>query len=454
MVYHSGMHRKSSDKNPVTLFAVTNYRDIRKRFGIKERNRRGHIYIIGKTGTGKSTLIQNMVISDIRDGNGLALIDPHGDLAESALDFVPKSRIKDVIYFNPADIEYPIPFNPLESAHPDHHHLVTSGLISVFKKIWSEFWGPRLEHILRNSIMTLLEYRGSTLLDIPRLLTDKEFRKGVVGRVTNQQVRDFWLFEYEKYSAWLRSEAISPILNKVGQFLTSAPLRNIVGQKKNSFRLRKAMDDGKVLIVNLAKGRIGEENCSLLGAMIVTRLWLAALSRADLPERDRRPFYLYVDEIHSFLTLSFADILSEARKYGLNLAFAHQYIEQLDEKVKAAIFGNVGTIISFRVGIEDAKHLAGEFYPVFNESDLVNLPNHHIYLKLMIDGATSQPFSAITLPAPIGKNSCKQEVIGLSQERYSRPRKEVEREILFNPALPKEIYSRQLRILPETRDNG
>ncbi|MBW1716110.1 MAG: type IV secretion system DNA-binding domain-containing protein, partial [Deltaproteobacteria bacterium] len=284
-----------------------------------------------------------MVASDIKAGSGLALIDPHGDLAEDILRLVPKRRIEDVIYFNPADMEYPIAFNPLEKVGRDYRHLVTSGLISVFKKVWSEFWGPRLEHILRNSIMTLLEYPGSTLLDIPRLLTDKEFRKQVLQSLTHQQVREFWLYEFEKYSAWLRSQAISPILNKVGQFLTSIPLRNIVGQNKNTFRLRKVMDEGKILIANLAKGRIGEDNCSLLGAMLVTQIQLAALSRTDLPESKRRAFCLYVDEIHNFLTLSFADILSEARKYGLNLVLAHQYIEQLDERIRAAIFGNAGT---------------------------------------------------------------------------------------------------------------
>jgi len=383
------MQNQNNTNSPITPIAVTNYRDIRKRFGIKEKNRRGHLYIIGKTGTGKSTLVENMAISDIGGGNGLALIDPHGDLSENVLSFMPRRRAKDVIYFNPGDVEYPVPFNPLESGHPDQHHLVSSGLISIFRKIWPEFWGPRLEHILRHSILTLLEYQNGTILDIPKLLTDKEFREEVIRKVNNQQVRNFWFSEFEKYSAWLRSEAISPILNKVGQFLASVPLRNIVGQKENTFNLRKVMDEGKILVVNLAKGRIGEDNCSLLGSMMMTKIWLAALSRADTPETKRKPFYLYVDEFHNFMTLSFADILSEARKYGLHLALAHQYIEQLDEKIKGAIFGNVGTIISFRVGIDDAKQLAGEFYPVFNENDLINLPNYHIYLKLMIDGTTS-----------------------------------------------------------------
>lgn len=424
------MRKENKAKNSITSFAITNYRDIRKRFGIKEKNREGHMYILGKTGTGKSTLIENMVISDIKKGKGFALIDPHGDLVKDVLHFIPKGRIKDVIYFNPADIEYPVAFNPLERVHPDHYHLVASGLISVLKKIWPDFWGPRLEHILRHSLLTLLEHPKSTLLDMPRLLTDKEFRKGILARITNQQIREFWFFEFEKYSAWLRSKAISPILNKIGQFLASIPLRNIVGQKENTFDLREVMDEGKILIVNLAKGKIGEDSSSLLGAMIVTKIQLAALSRADLEEKNRRPFYLYVDEIHNFLTLSFADILSEARKYGLNLILTHQYIEQLDEKIRAAIFGNVGTIISFRVGTEDAKYLAREFHPVFDETDLINLPNYHIYLKLLVNGVASRAFSAITLPPPERKTSYKKEVIELSRVRYARPRKEVEREIL------------------------
>ncbi len=418
---------KHSD-NPLTPLAVTNYRDIRMLFGIKEKNRRGHIYIVGKTGTGKSTLIKNMVVSDIRDGHGIALVDPHGDLAEDILNFIPEERIEDVIYFNPADLEYPIPFNPLETGHPDYHHLMTSGLISVFKKIWPEFWGPRMEHIMRHAIMTLLERPGSTLLDLPRLLTDQEFQKAAVKNIRNPQVKTFWANEFGKFSGYLKSEAVSPILNKVGQFLASSPVRNILGQKKNSFRFRRAMDEGKIIIVNLAKGKIGEDNCALLGALLVTQIQSAAMSRANIEEHQRKSFYLYVDEIQNFLTLSFADVLSEARKYGLHLVLAHQYIDQLDPRIRSAIFGNVGTIISFRVGSEDARHLAGEFYPVFNQSDLVNLPNHHIYLKLMIDGVTSQPFSAITLMPPEIKVSFKDAVIDASRKKYARLRAEVERE--------------------------
>jgi len=438
------MSHTNNDNNQITPFAVTDYRDIKKIFGVKQKNRRGHMYIVGKTGTGKSTLIENLAISDIKMGYGLALIDPHGDLAEDILHFIPKKRIGDVVYFNPGDLEYPIAFNPLERVPSDYHHLVVSNIISVFKKIWSGFWGPRLEHILRHSLFTLLEYPNSTLLDLPRLLTDKEFRKEVLEHITHKQVKDFWLFEFEKYSAWLKSEAISPILNKMGQFLTSLPLRNIVGQKENTFNLRNLMDEGKILIVNLAKGKIGEENCSLLGAMVVTKIQLAALSRADLSEDKRRPFYLYVDEIHNFITLSFADILSEARKYELNLILAHQYIEQLDEKISAAIFGNVGTLISFRVGAEDAKYLAREFSPVFDESDLINLPNHHIYLKLMIDGQISQPFSAITLPLADKMKSYKKKIIEISRKGYARPRIQVEKEIFNHSSNKTRFYGSRL----------
>ena len=436
----------NNNKNPITPFAVTDYRDIQKKFGIKEKNRRGHIYIIGKTGTGKSTLIKNMAISDIKSGKGLALIDPHGDLTEDVLNFIPKKRVKDVVYFNPGDLEYPIAFNPLEKVPKDFHHLVVSGVISTFKKIWAEFWGPRLEHILRFSVLTLLEYPGSTLLDLPKLLTHKEFRQEVLKHITSSQVREFWFYEFEKYSAWLRSEAISPILNKIGQFLISLPLRNIVGQKENTFDIRTLMDKRKILIVNLAKGKIGEENCALIGAMIVTKIQLAALSRVNLKENNRKPFYLYVDEIHNFLTLSFADILSEARKYGLNLTLAHQYIEQLDEKLRAAIFGNVGTLISFRVGAGDAKYLAKEFSPVFCECDLVNLHNHHIYLKLMIDGKTSQAFSAITLPPFEKKHSYKAEIIKNSRNNFSRKRSQVEKEVLYRAPSSSNSHEQQLPI--------
>jgi hypothetical protein len=436
----------SDEHNPITPFAITDYRDIRRRFGIKRKNRRGHMYVVGMTGTGKSTLIRNMVSHDIEAGYGVALIDPHGDLAEEVLDSVPASRIDDVIYLNPADLEYPVGFNPLERVAPDQRYLVASGIISTLRKVWADFWGPRLEHILRNALLALLENPDSTLLDLPRLLTDERFRELAVSRVKHPQVRAFWLNEFAKYSAWMRSEAVSPILNKVGQFLTSIPLRNIVGQRTSALNFRTIMDTGKIFIVNLAKGQIGEDNCRLLGAMLVTQIQIAAQSRADLPEGQRRPFYLYVDEFHDFLTLSFADILSASRKYGLNLVLAHQHLAQLDEKVRAAVLGNVGTVISFRVGVEDAELLAKAFYPVFGESDLVNLPNHCIYLKLLIDGAPSEPFSAITLPPQTRNTSHKQTIIDQSRRQYARPRREVEQVMVaFGP--PPDPPSSQRRLI-------
>ena len=416
------MHTYDHDNNDVTPFAVTSFRDIKQRFGIRTKNRRGHMYIIGQTGTGKTTLIHNMVVSDIQRGRGVGLVDPHGDLAESVLDFVPANRIHDVVYLNPADLDYPVAFNPLESVEPDRRHLVASGIIGTLKKVWPDFWGPRLEHILRHALLTLLEYRGSTLIDLPRLLTDKDFRDKVVAGLHHPQLQQFWAMEFGKYSTWMRSEVASPILNKMGQFLVSLPLRNIVGQRKNTFDFRDLIDSGKILIVNLAKGRVGEDNCSLLGAMIVTKLQLAALSRADIPEPERTPFYLYVDEMHNFVTQAFAEILSEARKYGLNLILAHQYVHQLDEDVRCAVMGNVGTIVSFRIGIEDAQYLARDFKPVFSDLDLVGLPNHHIYLKLLIDGMPSKPFSAFTLPPTPRGVSYKNQVIEASRRSYAKPR--------------------------------
>jgi type IV secretory pathway TraG/TraD family ATPase VirD4 len=342
---------------------------------------------------------------------------------------VPQNRIDDVIYFNATDLEYPIAFNPLQQAAPDKRYLIASGLISVFKKIWSEFWGPRMEHILRHSLLTLLDLPGSTLLDLQRLLTDNEFRKELLHHVTQEAVRKFWVAEFEKYSAWLKSEATAPILNKIGQFLTSLPLRNIIGQRNNTFDLRTLMDDGKILIVNLSKGKIGEDSCSLLGAILVTEIQLAALSRADIEEEKRRPFYLYVDEVHNFLTTSVADMLSESRKYALSVSAATQHSSQLDEKVQSAILGNVGTLIAFRIGVEDAELLAEEFYPVFSKNDLLNIPNHNIYLKLMIDGVTSTPFSGMTLPIPSRINSWADEIISTSRARYGRHRIETLAEI-------------------------
>ena len=315
------------DRTPV---GITNWRNKEQPFSIKDADRFGHIYVIGKTGVGKSTLLMNMAISDIQKGKGLCVIDPHGDIAESILHYVPEERIDDVIYFNPKDIEFPVAFNPLKAVHPDYHHLVASGLISTFKKIWADSWGPRLEYVLRFALLSLLEYPDATLLDIQPLLTDMYFRNRVLTYVTNEHTLQFWRNEFDKYSPALRSEVISPILNKTGVFLTSIHLRNIVGQKIRGFRVQEVLDKEKILIANLSKGEIGEESASLLGSILITSIQLAALYRSTQKEHERKPFYLYVDEMHSFVSLSFIDILSEARKYKLSLFLSHQYIEQIN----------------------------------------------------------------------------------------------------------------------------
>ena len=386
------------DDDKLTFCAETNFRDQRKKFGIRKRDRRYHTYVVGKTGVGKSTLLLNMIKQDIENGEGMALLDPHGDLVEKTLDTSPLSRIKDIIYLNPQDKERILYFNPLEVLNPSESHLVVSSLVSAFKKIWHDSWGPRLEYILRNTLSTLVEFSGATLIDLQRILQDRTFRMNLVSRLTNEQLKNFWLNEFEKYSPYFQQEAISPIQNKIGQFLNNPILREIVSQPKSSFNIREIMDSGKIFLVNLSKGKIGEDSASLLGAMLIAKMGLTALSRQDIPEEQRRDFYLYVDEFQSFATSSFADILSEARKYHLNLILANQYLDQIDEKVRDAIFGNVGTIISFKVGLEDAKFLAEEFYPVFNQDDIINLPCYNIYLKLMINSKTSKPFSADSLP--------------------------------------------------------
>jgi len=417
-------------EDEITYFAETNFRNQRIKFGIKKDDRRRHLYVIGKTGMGKTVLLENMTISDILAGNGVAVVDPHGEYAEKMLDFIPSNRINDVIFFNPQDIDYPISFNVMEKVPLEHRHLVASGLVGVFQKIWADSWGPRLEYVLRNAILALLEYPGSTLLGIMRMLVDKVYRKKVVSKLTDPVVKSFWVDEFSRYPDRFQSEAVAPIQNKVGQFLSSPLIRNIVGQTKSKIDLREVMDKQKILILNLSKGAIGEDASHLLGAMMITKIQLAAMSRVDMPESERKDFYLYVDEFQNFATESFANILSEARKYRLNLIMAHQYITQMNEVVRDAVFGNVGTLISFRIGAADAEFLEKEFEPVFTANDLVNLPKYNIYLKLMIDGITSDAFSAITLP-PFSKpkKSYREKIIRLSRERYSVSRKVIEEKI-------------------------
>lgn len=388
----------------ITPIGITNYRNTNQCFGIRDKDRLQHLYVIGKSGTGKSTLLENMAISDIERGNGICVIDPHGDIATDLLKYIPDSRKSDLVYLNATNLGQPIAFNPLRAVHPRYHDLVASGLISTFRKIWGDSWGPRLEYILKYALLTLLCVPNATLLDIQPLLTDSASRKNALGYVKEEHIVAFWEKEFDKYTPRLRNEAIAPILNKTGLFITSSALRKIVGQKMNSFRLSQVLDKGKILIVNVSKGQIGEDASSLIGAMLINSIQLAALYRASQEEKERKPFYLYIDECHSFVTLSFANILAEARKYGLSLFLAHQYTEQMDERVRAAIFGNVGTIITFRVGAADAELLEKEFFPVFTRDDFVNLPRYTMYLKLMISGGTSAPFSAISLPRKAKSN--------------------------------------------------
>lgn len=416
--------------NEIIFFGLTNFRNQRRKFGIKTDDRRRHVYVLGKTGMGKTTLLENMIVADIRAGHGVAYVDPHGDTAEKILDFVPPHRINDVIYFNPSDMEFPIGFNPLETVDVTHKHLVASGLMGVFKKIWPDVWSARMEYILNNTILALLDYPGSTLLGITRLLADKMYRKRVIAKIKDPLVKSFWANEFARYTDKFAQEAIAPLQNKVGQFLSSVLIRNIVAQVKSRLNIRQVMDERKILIMNLSKGKIGEDNSRLLGGMLITKLQMAAMERVDIPnEKDRQDFYLYVDEFQNFATESFANILSEARKYRLNLIVAHQYIEQLDEKVRAAVFGNVGTLITFRIGATDAEFLAKEFAPYFTEEDLVNLTKFEIYLKLMIDGVASSPFSAATMPPIFESFSTRDKVIKVSRERYAEPRAQIEEKV-------------------------
>lgn len=423
------MRYEHDHENDVIYFAKTNFRNQMRTFGIKTDDRRRHTYVIGKTGMGKTTLLENMILSDIYAGHGCAYIDPHGDTSEKLLDYIPSWRINDVVYFNPSDLEHPIGFNILESVNEEMKHLVAAGMMGVFKKIWENVWSARMEYILNNTILALLDTPGTTLLGINRMLSDADYRKEIVMNVKDPIVKQFWVKEFESYQSKFATEAVAPIQNKVGQFLSAAIIRNIVAQAQSTLNIRKIMDDQKIFIVNLSKGRIGEDASRLLGGMIITKIQMAAMERVDMPEEDRQDFYMYVDEFQNFAVESFAAILSEARKYRLNLIMAHQYIAQLTEEVRDAVFGNVGTIISFRVGSPDAQFMEDEFMPRFTPEDIINLPKYSIYLKLMIDGVTSMPFSATTLP-PIGRvTGSEQKVVEQSRERYGGNRQNIEEHV-------------------------
>jgi len=416
--------------NEINFFGETTFRNQRKKFGIKVDDRRRHVYAVGKTGMGKTVMLKNMAIQDIQQGKGIGFIDPHGEAAEELLDFVPPDRINDVIYFNPADLEHPIAFNIMEKVGVEHRHLVASGLMGVFKKIWPDVWSARMEYILNNCILALLECPETTLLGVNRMLADAEYRKKIVEKITDPVVKAFWVQEFARYTQRYEVEATAAIQNKVGQFISVPIIRNIIGQVKSLIDMRKLMDEGKILIANLSKGRVGEDNSRLLGALLITKLQLAAMSRVDLPEQARKDFFLYVDEFQNFATESFVNVLSEARKYRLALILGHQYIAQMDETVRDAVFGNVGTLIVFRVGAEDAEFLEREFTPEFTAEDLVNLTKYNVYLKLMIDGISGRPFSAETLsPFLELEKSNKEKIIKVSRERYGTPRRDIEEKI-------------------------
>ncbi len=419
----------------ITYLGITTYRDKNQLFGIKRKDRRQHVYLLGKSGTGKSVLMFNMILQNILNGEGVCVVDPHGELIEGVLSAIPKDRMEDVIYFNPADTEHHIGFNVLELIDPQYKHLVASGLMGIFTKIWANAWSARMEYILNNCILALLDTPGTTLLGIPRMLVDKDYRQKIIANLKDPVIKSFWVHEYESWQDKFRNEAISAIQNKVGQFLSTSIIRNVVGQSVSTINIFDIMNKGEIFLVNVSKGRIGEDNSALLGGMIITKIQLAAMERVRIPEDQRKDFYLYVDEFQNFVTDAFAGILSEARKYRLNLTIAHQYTAQLvsdkSTAVRDAVFGNVGTMIVFRVGSDDADFLENEFDPEFTPQDIVNLPNYKIYLKLMIDGVTSRPFSAKTLPQLIksGNKEVEEEVIRNSRERYCKTKEVVEQEI-------------------------
>jgi type IV secretory pathway TraG/TraD family ATPase VirD4 len=374
------------------------FRNDRRIFGIKREDRFAHVYAIGKTGTGKSTLLERMALQDLSHRNGFALIDPHGDLAERIVSHIPPERRDDVIYLNAADPLQPWGYNPLRHVHPDYIALAASGLMEVLKKMWPDAWGVRMEHILRNVLMALLEQPAATMHDILRIFSDKTFRKEVARSLRNEAVRRFLEKEFERFSFGYRADGVAPIQNKVGAFLADPILNRIVTAPERDLHVRQIMDEGKVLIVNLAKGRIGDDSSSLLGGLLVTTIGLAAYTRADTPSHERRDFFVYIDEFQSFTTLALANMLSELRKYRVGFTMAHQYLHQLEPDIRHAVLGNAGTMLSFRLGAEDAPFVAREFQARFDDLDLMQLENYHFYLKLMIDGMPSRPFSAATLP--------------------------------------------------------
>lgn len=415
---------KEGEKDDYNFFAKTEFKNKEQIFGIKTDDRRKHFYIVGKTGAGKSTLIANMAIDDIRRGRGIGIIDPHGDLCDIVLDYIPKRRVADVVYLEPFDRERPFRLNVLEVKNKQQKELVASGIVSIFYKIYGQSWGPRLEYILRNVILTLLEIPGASLVEILQLLSDEKYRKAVIPNIQDPVIKNFWTGEFDKMPDRLKAEAVSPIQNKVGQFVSNKMIRNIIGHPSSTIDLTEIMDSGKILLLNLSQGKLGEDSAALLGAMIITQIQLAAMGRSFQAESERRDFSLYVDEFQNFATNSFIKILSEARKYRLSLILANQYIDQLDEDVSKAIFGNVGTLMTFVVGARDAMLLSKEFGQIYTDNDMVSLGKYETIVKLSIDGQMSAPFPATTLPLPSTKNDNREKIVRLSKEKYGRPVKD------------------------------
>lgn len=416
---------------PINFIGQTTFRDKLQNFGIKSPDRRHHMYLLGKTGTGKSTLVKNMVIQDLRNQQGVGLIDPHGDLVEDILEHIPKSRTNQIIYFDPLDPDNAPGLNILEAKSDEEKQLVASSLISVFKHIWRDSWGPRLEHLLFNAVLALMDTPNSTLLGVYRMLIDQSYRQTIIKQIKDPIVKLFWVEDFENYPLKFQKEVISPVQNKIGQLLSSSPIRNIVGQIKSTIDLRFIIDNQKVLLVNLAKGRLGEDKANLLGSVLITKIYLAALARQNTAENSRKDFYLYVDEFQNFSTDVFPSILSEARKYKLSLVLAHQYLHQLSQDIKHSIFGNIGTMICFRAGSLDAQELEEDFKPAFTSEHITSLENYHIYLKLLIDGKISAPFSAVTLP-PVektGQEANKNTIISVSKQRYTIAKKIIKQKI-------------------------
>jgi len=437
----------STPPEELCLFAQTNYRNVKEAFGIKRRDRARHMYTIGKSGSGKSKMMELMIKNDMESGHGVCVIDPHGDLIENVIPYVPESRIKDVIFFNPADEQYPIAFNPIEKVERAYRQQVATGLIEVFKKIFGANWTPRLEHVLRMTLLALLDAPKASVMSILLILTDREYRQEIIKSIDDQVVKNFWTNEFAGWSEKFDSEAIMPILNKIGQFVSNSLIRNIVGQEENKVRLKEIMDTKKILLVKLPKGILGEENVSLLGAMLITRIYQTALARADIAENERVPFYLYVDEFQNFATESFANILSESRKYKLSLSMAHQYVSQLSEVVRKTVFGNVGSIIAFRVGPEDAALLEKEFEPKFKAIDITNLGVREIYLKLSIDDDIKEAFSARTLDVPEATQNFKEQIVEYSRSAYCHNRDEAEKEI-------RREKSKEMEVLDKLKDEN